>query len=101
MNLTAFGCNRSGFLPELFTVSSHRFYHDPSTGKASITLHAPHRSVVVAFIGLVIQKGRMIWVPIRGACEQQCNAPAFHVQTSTEPTPQTVKRSDSQECLTF
>jgi fructose-specific phosphotransferase system IIC component len=27
-----------------------------STVKASITLHAPHRSVVVAFIGLIIQK---------------------------------------------
>jgi hypothetical protein len=35
--------------------------------KASITLHAPHRSVVVAFVRLVIQKVRMIWLPILGA----------------------------------
>jgi hypothetical protein len=53
--------------PELFAVSYRRFYHDPSTVKASITLHAPHRSIVVFFIRLVIQKVRMIWVPIRGA----------------------------------
>jgi hypothetical protein len=50
----------------LFTVSSCRFYHHLSTVKTSITLHAPHRRVVVGFIGLVIQKVRMIWVPIRG-----------------------------------
>jgi hypothetical protein len=54
MTLKAFRCNRFGFLPELFTVSSRRFYHDLSTVKASTTLHAPHRIVVVAFIGLVI-----------------------------------------------
>jgi hypothetical protein len=67
MTLKAFRCNRFGFLPELFTVSYRRFYHDLPTVKASITLHAPHRSVVVSFIRLVIQKGRMIWVLILGA----------------------------------
>jgi hypothetical protein len=56
MTLKAFRCNRFGFLPDLFTVSSHRFYHDLSILKASITLHEPQSSVVVAFIRLVIQK---------------------------------------------
>jgi hypothetical protein len=55
MTLKAFRCDGFRFLPELFTVSSRRFYHDLSTVKTSITLHAPHRSVVVAFIRLVIQ----------------------------------------------
>jgi hypothetical protein len=55
MTLKAFRCDRFAFLPELFTVSSRRFYHDLSTVKASISLHAPHRTVVVAFIRLVIQ----------------------------------------------
>jgi hypothetical protein len=56
MTLKAFRCDRFEFLPELFAVSSRRFDHDLSTGKALVTLHAPHRSVVVAFIGLLIQK---------------------------------------------
>jgi hypothetical protein len=56
MTLKAFQGDRFRFLPEIFTVNSRRFYHDLSTIKASITLHAPHRSVVVAFIRLVIQK---------------------------------------------
>jgi hypothetical protein len=67
MTLKAFRCDRFRFLPELFTISSRRFYHDLPIVKTSVTLHAPHRSVVVAFIGLVIQKVRMIWVPILGA----------------------------------
>jgi hypothetical protein len=53
MILKAFRWDRFGFLPELFAVNSRPFFHDLSTGKASITLHAPHRSVVVAFIRLV------------------------------------------------
>jgi hypothetical protein len=52
----AFRCDRFGFLPGIITVNSRHFYHDLSTIKTSITLDAPHLSVVVAFIGLVIQK---------------------------------------------
>jgi hypothetical protein len=57
MTLKAFRGDRFGFLSELFAVNSRRFYHDLSTGNASIALHAPHRSVVVAFIRLVTQTG--------------------------------------------
>jgi hypothetical protein len=53
MTLKAFRSDRFRFLPELFTINSRRFYHHLSTGKESITLHALHRSVVVAFIRLV------------------------------------------------
>jgi hypothetical protein len=56
MTLKAFRCNQFGFLPELFAVNSGHFYHDLSSVKASIALHAPHRGVVVAFIGPVVQK---------------------------------------------
>jgi hypothetical protein len=56
MTLKAFRCDRTGFLPELFTVNSRRFYHGLSTVKASVTFHAPHRSAVVAFIRLATQK---------------------------------------------
>jgi hypothetical protein len=51
MTLKAFQCDRFAFLPEFFAVNSRHFYHDLSTANESITLHAPHRSVVVAFIG--------------------------------------------------
>jgi hypothetical protein len=67
ITLTAFRGDRFGFLPDLFAVNPHHFYDDLSTVKASITLHVPHRSVVIAFIRLVIQKVRMICVPIRRA----------------------------------
>jgi hypothetical protein len=67
MTVKPFRCNRFGFVPERFTVHSRHFYHDLSTVKASIALPAPHRSVVAAIIGLVIQKVRIFWVPIRGA----------------------------------
>jgi hypothetical protein len=40
MTLNAFRGSRFGFLPGLFAVHSRRFYHDLSTGKAFITLHA-------------------------------------------------------------
>jgi hypothetical protein len=50
MTLKAFRGDPFGCLPELFAVNSCRFSHDLSTGKASITLDAPHRRVVVAFI---------------------------------------------------
>jgi hypothetical protein len=53
MTLRAFRGDQFGFLPELFAINSCRFYHNLSTVKESITLHAPHRSVVVAFICLV------------------------------------------------
>jgi hypothetical protein len=56
MTLKAFRCNRFGFLPELFTDGSRCFYHDLSTVKTRVALHASHGSVAVAFIGLVIQK---------------------------------------------
>jgi hypothetical protein len=55
MTLKAFRCDRFRFLLELFTVNSRRFYHDLSTVKASITLHALHRSVDVASIRLITQ----------------------------------------------
>jgi hypothetical protein len=55
MTLKALRGNGFRFFPELFTVSSHCFYHDLSTVKASITLHAPHLSVAVAFMRLVTQ----------------------------------------------
>jgi hypothetical protein len=53
MILTAFRCDRFGFLPELFAVDCRLFYLYLSTGKDAIALYAPHRSVVVAFIRLV------------------------------------------------
>jgi hypothetical protein len=53
MTVKAFRSDRPRVLPELFALNSRRFYHDLSTGKESITLHVPHRSVVVAFIRLV------------------------------------------------
>jgi hypothetical protein len=56
MTLKDFRRGRFGFLLELFTVKSRHFYHNLLTVKSSITFHAPHPSVVVAFIGLVIQR---------------------------------------------
>jgi hypothetical protein len=53
MTVKAFRSDRPRFLPELFAVNPRRFHHDLSTGKESITLHVPHRSVVAAFIRLV------------------------------------------------
>jgi hypothetical protein len=53
MTLKAFRGEQFGFLPELFAVNSRRFYRDLSTGRESIALYAPRRSVVVAFIRLV------------------------------------------------
>jgi hypothetical protein len=55
MTLKAFRANRFGFVLAIFTLNSRRFYHDLPTVKASITLDAPHRSIVVAFIRLVTQ----------------------------------------------
>jgi hypothetical protein len=55
MTLKAFRGNRFEFLLEIFTLNSRRFYHDLPTVKASITLDAPHRSIVVASIRLVAQ----------------------------------------------
>jgi hypothetical protein len=53
MTLEAFRCDQFGFLPDLFPISSGRFYHDLPAVKASITLPAPHRSVIIAPIRLV------------------------------------------------
>jgi hypothetical protein len=53
MTLGAFRGDRFGFLPELFVASPRHFCHNLSIVKGSVTLHEPHRSVVVAFIGLV------------------------------------------------
>jgi hypothetical protein len=55
MTLKAFRGNGFEFLLEIFTLNSRRFYHDLPTVKASITLDAPHRSIVVASISLVTQ----------------------------------------------
>jgi hypothetical protein len=53
MILRAFRGDRFRFLPEPFSVSSRHFCHELSIVKGSATLHAPHGSVVVAFIRLV------------------------------------------------
>jgi hypothetical protein len=55
MTLKAFRCDRFRFLPGLLALNSRRFRHDLSTVKALVTLDAPHRSVVIAFIRLVTQ----------------------------------------------
>jgi hypothetical protein len=51
MTLKAFRGNRFEFLLETFTFNARRFYHDLPT----VTLGAPHRSIVVASIRLVTQ----------------------------------------------
>jgi hypothetical protein len=56
MTLKAFRGNRFEFLLEIFTPNSRRFYHALPTVKASVTLDAPHRSIVVAFIRLVLRE---------------------------------------------
>jgi hypothetical protein len=55
MPLKAFRGNRFESLLEIFTLNSRRFYHDLPTVKPSITLDAPHRSIVAASIRLVTQ----------------------------------------------
>jgi hypothetical protein len=55
MTLKAFRGHRFEFLLAILTLNSRRFYHDPPTVKASITLDAPHRGIVVASIRLVTQ----------------------------------------------
>jgi hypothetical protein len=51
MILKAFRGNRFGFILEIFTLNSWRFYHDRPT----VTLDAPHRIIVVASIRLITQ----------------------------------------------
>jgi hypothetical protein len=47
MTFKAVRGSRFEFFLEIFTLNSRRFYHDLPTVKASITLGAPHRSIVV------------------------------------------------------
>jgi hypothetical protein len=72
MILKPFRADRFGFLPELFAINSRRFYHDLSTGKESITIYAPCRSVAMAFIRLVQGQRTTLKRAIAPAVYQLC-----------------------------